>query len=426
MTAAGAIATRYGVWPSMVYTAAFGALLLATTGSPALAYRPTPPTASRHARGRGHLRVPAGTHSVDGNDDRGSPTCSTGPCGAAVRRWPRLRAARTTKMLESVARHSGARGVAIRIGTVINHLRYPAKVRGGTRTIVNRNPTPSTWSLLGDDFYLRRVRVAGLCSSPPSTSAGRSDRGRRGAFCRLRSGAVAVADGAERRLSDSRTGRIRPAAVRDWVTVVDGAPVDLQAVAGSLEQYPAYGWPGVRRSLVAHRLRRRGRPGGRSGRLRAPICSASSTTGRDCRARTGRGFPRRAGGTRRRRSWAARPVFAPRRCRSTAARCRSGRRHDCCTRRPHGPTGSPTSIGAQLRRGRRRVLNIPRVQQIMRDRDGSGRRCTTWPAPGPLSEIAARFTRSGAQAAQERPHRVTSRPGDVTFTPATDRRVRGR
>ena len=45
--------------------------------------------------------------------------------------------------------------MGLRLGTVVNQLRYPYLVRGGQRTIVTRNQRPDSWALLPEDVYLR-------------------------------------------------------------------------------------------------------------------------------------------------------------------------------------------------------------------------------------------------------------------------------
>jgi len=84
--------------------------------------------------------------------------------------------------------------------------------------------------------------------------------------------------------------------------------------------------------------------------------------------------------------------------------------------------------GPQLRRGRRPGPDIPRVQQIMRDRGWLGPTVYDLAGARPLSEIrravhSVRGAHSRARAAA--PGDITDR-GDVTFTPATTVAVKGR
>lgn len=153
--AAHTVAARSGAWTSMVLTAAFTAVTAAYTGSGGVAHRHY--AANRAAEGHADLLaclfqpVPV---LVDCADD---PTLeevlrrTVEACGEALDNSY----CAYDEAMELVSRRSFEQGRGIRLGAALNFLKYPEKKRGGTRSVVMGNPSPTTWAELEDDLYLR-------------------------------------------------------------------------------------------------------------------------------------------------------------------------------------------------------------------------------------------------------------------------------
>jgi len=149
------LAARHGTWPSIVCTAAFTALLAAYTGSPAACYR-------TYAGNRDAPGCP-GVLTCMFQPVLVTADCSDNPSFAEVIARTARQCAQALassygpydEIMEDVSRLSSERGADIRVGTVFNYLRHPAKTRGGQRTTFNWNAPPRPWMFLDDDCYLR-------------------------------------------------------------------------------------------------------------------------------------------------------------------------------------------------------------------------------------------------------------------------------
>ncbi|MGQ0841560.1 condensation domain-containing protein [Actinokineospora sp.] len=155
LAAAHDLATRHGVWPSLVHTAAFAAVLSAYTGSGGVAYRTYASNRDLplHADMMSCLFLPVLVHTDCADDPAFDEVVrrTAKTCGEAMDHSYSA----YDEALELVARHGFARGADLRLGTAVNYLKYPDKTRGGGRTVFNRNAVPTHWSLLGADCYLR-------------------------------------------------------------------------------------------------------------------------------------------------------------------------------------------------------------------------------------------------------------------------------
>jgi hypothetical protein len=153
--AAYTLAARYGTFPSMIYTAAFTALLAAYTGSTRSVYRTYAAnrSADRHPNLVMCMFQPVLLH-VDCSDD---PPFAEVVRRTAARCWEALANSYSAydETVELAARHAYERGIGIRTGASINVLRHPEKARGGRRTIFTWNAAPWKLSSLEDSFNVR-------------------------------------------------------------------------------------------------------------------------------------------------------------------------------------------------------------------------------------------------------------------------------
>jgi hypothetical protein len=243
LTAARTLATRYRVWPSVIYQAAFTGLLAAYATNPLVAYLVY--TGNRrsdlHAQMLSCLFQPV-LVSVD---------CSGDPSFAELVRRTAERAEESSEnsycaydeAMEATARRGFERGLGLRLGIVFNYLRYPYMTRGGRRTILTRNQLSESWSHLPEDTYLRVSEwkdcvVATLNARPEVLAAKDVERFLLGLE------ALIVAQASVDRpipLSEFATmcGFQNPPVPTGETVVVGGSPIDLQRTAACLETHAA-------------------------------------------------------------------------------------------------------------------------------------------------------------------------------------------
>lgn len=143
------LAARHGVWPSMIHTAAFAAMLAVFTGSADVVYRTYASNRDLPQYGSimSCLFQPTLVHTAvaDGTTFDELIRLTVKDCGAAMENSY----VAYDEALELVAKHGA------RLGTAVNYLKYSYMSRGGTRTVFTRNAVPEKWALLGDDCYVR-------------------------------------------------------------------------------------------------------------------------------------------------------------------------------------------------------------------------------------------------------------------------------
>ena len=241
LSAARTLATRHGVFPSVVYHAVFTALLAAYTHSPMIGYRVFAGNrrSPRHADVLTCMFQPT-LMCVDGSDNPSFTQLVRRGSTASAAALDNSYAA-YDEILETVSRHSTERGMGIRLGTTFNHLRYPGKVRGGSRTVLTRNATPRAWSYLDEDCYLRVSEwrdcvVATLTASSAVISEDDLARFLRGFETLL---TAAAGSDAELRVRDvAGLVGFDPAAPTPDAVLVDHTLVDLNQVTECLNRCP--------------------------------------------------------------------------------------------------------------------------------------------------------------------------------------------
>ena len=241
MAAAQTMAVRCGVWPSLVYTAAFTAVLAAYTGTADLGYQ-------MYAANRGgsHGDVvtcrfqPVPVHVGCADDPPFSEVVSRTAqrCGEAMQHS----SYGYDEALEAVSRLAFERGAGIRLGTAFNYVRSTYLRRGGQRTIVNRNPEPAWWRRLDEDCYLRvsdwlDCTLATLQVSSAIMGGDDAELFLRG-FETLLLEAAAGADPTIGALAERIGFSHRRHEPADLV-VVDNTPVSPDSVAACLAEHPA-------------------------------------------------------------------------------------------------------------------------------------------------------------------------------------------
>jgi hypothetical protein len=147
LEAAHTLAQRYGVWPSMIHTAAFAATLAQFTHSPTATYRTFASNRDLPQYGdiMSCLFQPTLVHTEVTPNFEDLIRLTVKDCSTAMEN--------SYFAYDEALKLAEAHGA--QIGTALNYLKYPYMSRGGTRTVFTRNPTPEKWSLLGDDLYLR-------------------------------------------------------------------------------------------------------------------------------------------------------------------------------------------------------------------------------------------------------------------------------
>jgi hypothetical protein len=401
LSAARSLATRHGVWPSIVYTATFTALLAAYTYSPVVFYRTFASNrdSSRHADVLTCMFQPVLVH-VD---------CADNPSFAEVIRRTAVRCGEALdnsyceydEIMETISRRSVERGMGIRIAAAFNHLRYASKVRGGTRTIFNWNPSPRSWSLLDDDSYLRVSEwqdcvVATLNARPAVMAAADVERFLRGFETLLVAGADAN-DNA--RVSDiARLVGFDTRPIRENTAVIDNTPVEVQRIAECLHEHL-----GVRTAKVFNETAPTG-----DQQLTAYVVSGDpSLTPGDLRAHVlGRMYDldqvrcphrfvvcdRAPADVGCARSWVAQPAVAAgtgRQAPEVPPRDEAERLLCEAVLTVNKIDGLSMAQSYVMAGGR--VMNIPRVQQIMRDQGWVGPSLYEIASARPLGTIAARY-----------------------------------
>jgi Condensation domain len=261
--AARRLTLRYGSWASLVYTAAFTALLAAYTGSDEVPFK-----------------ILAGNREPEPNHDL--MTCMFQPVPLSVdcsgdatfgeilsRTAERYEDAVANsyfaydEALEVLARRSADRGLQLRLGTHFNYLSYAPQLKGVRGTTFNWNPTPRTWSMVEDDVYFRvydwqDCAVVEINTQASVMSRDDVERFLRGFEAILVEQARAAED---LRVSDiARLARFTPVNRAETAVTVDHSLVDLDSVAGCLSHDPAVRYASVSveatsqgtRRLVAH------------------------------------------------------------------------------------------------------------------------------------------------------------------------------
>jgi hypothetical protein len=153
--AARRLAARYRVWPTLIYSAAFAALLSAYTGNDDVFFRTY--AANRDSGPRAELMSSLSQPTLLHVDHLGEV-----PFEEVVRRMSEQteQALRHSycaydQALERVVRHSDRRGLGLRLGVFFNYLSYAPAACGVRRTRFSWNQPPLNWALQDDDLYFR-------------------------------------------------------------------------------------------------------------------------------------------------------------------------------------------------------------------------------------------------------------------------------
>lgn len=155
LAAARELATRHQVWPSLVHTAAFTAVAAAYTNAPGVSFLSY--ASNRDLALHGDLMSCLFLPVIVHTDCSDTPTFdeiirrTAKSCGEAMDHSH----AEYDRALELIARESATRPTPLRLATAVNYLQYPDKTRGGTRSTLTHNATPTGWAALEDDCYLR-------------------------------------------------------------------------------------------------------------------------------------------------------------------------------------------------------------------------------------------------------------------------------
>ncbi|MFI6225932.1 condensation domain-containing protein [Micromonospora echinospora] len=153
--AARQLSERYGTWPSMVYLAAFVAVLHRYSGLdrvPVQVYG-----ANRDDEWQRELLAPSFLPVPMTVDCSGEPTLATlveqvvagSEAALAHSHYPYDRA------LEILAEEESRRGRPVGPPASFNYLNHPTRQAGVRRTVLRRNAVPEGWSGLGEDAYFR-------------------------------------------------------------------------------------------------------------------------------------------------------------------------------------------------------------------------------------------------------------------------------
>jgi hypothetical protein len=401
------LATRYGVWPSTVCTAAFTALLAAYTRCPAVYYR-------NYVSNRDGPRYPEVVTCMF------QPVlididCAGDPSFAEVVRRTAHRSAQSLsnsscaydEIMEDISRRSSERGMALRLGTVFNHLLYPDKVRGGKRAIFNWNPVPRSWLCLDDDCYLRVSEwsdcvVATLDVRSSIMTAGDAERFLRGFESLLTAGAeesetLSISEiGRRAGFSDPDAAGASNSGVRGNIVTVGGTTVDLARVAECIRAYP-----GVRAARV---FQEAGGDGGLTayvagagprpspGALRAHVLGRMYDSDRVCCPRRFVICAEAPVDADTASAWAAQPVVMAGSGRDVPAIPpeTEAARHFCEAVLAVNRLDRVSMAQSYVMAGGR-VMNIPRIQQIMRAHGLAGPSLYEIASARPLTAIAAMY-----------------------------------
>jgi hypothetical protein len=242
LAASRTLAARYQVWPSLVWTAAYAALIAAWTGEPAVPF--VTYAGNRDTRAHSDLLTCLFQPVVVELPVDDDPTFPALVQRVADRTGQALAHSYCAydEAVALVARRSGERGVGVRLATAFNYLRHGTTVRGGTRTLFTWNAEPVTWARLDNDSYLRVHEwqdCVVVTLTARSTVFGRDDMAR---FLRgLERLLLAEAAGdAPPRISALAgfLGLDPPAAAPAGSLVVGHTTVDPAAVAACLEEVP--------------------------------------------------------------------------------------------------------------------------------------------------------------------------------------------
>ncbi|MBF9132824.1 hypothetical protein I0C86_28275 [Plantactinospora sp. S1510] len=153
--AAKKLAARYHTWPSLICTAAYVTLMAAYTAGDSVSF--TTYAGNRDSRQHSDLLTclfqPV-IVDVPCDDD---PTFDVLVQRTTERAGQALANSYSSydEVVALVARHSTERGLALRVTNAFNYIRHSATSRGGTRTLLTWNAEPVTWSQLENDSYLR-------------------------------------------------------------------------------------------------------------------------------------------------------------------------------------------------------------------------------------------------------------------------------
>ncbi|MGC4897456.1 condensation domain-containing protein [Micromonospora sp. DT31] len=242
VAAARRLAARYQTWPSLVCTAAYTALMAAYTASDRVFF--TTYAGNRDSRQHADLLTCLFQPVIV------DVPCDDGPTfDELVQRTTDRAGQALTHSYSSydeavtlVARHSAERGLPLRVANAFNYIQRGATSRGGTRTLLTWNAEPVNWAHLENDSYLRVHEWQDSLTATLSVRASVMDREDVVRFLRgLERLLVTQADDeTPLRLADvaALAGFDTPPAHPPDTVTVDRTPVSPSAVAGCLAAVP--------------------------------------------------------------------------------------------------------------------------------------------------------------------------------------------
>jgi hypothetical protein len=149
------VAGRHGVWPSLVYVAAYTAMTAVYTGRDAVGFLSF--VSNRETHPFPDVMTCMFSPVLVRVDCAGDPSFGE-LLGRVARSFDRAREHSYVpydKVVEMISREGSRRGGRIRLASEVNFIKQRTKEYGGRRTAFTWNPVPEAWAHCGLDTYLR-------------------------------------------------------------------------------------------------------------------------------------------------------------------------------------------------------------------------------------------------------------------------------